>query len=357
MTLETKAKTPTEQTFSYLYVVAALRCSSLPVEERQSILCTAEHEVLLNSKAAEVAAAVASTTTTVTNANNGTAIVSNSSTSSSLASVEIDPAGGQRFERQPTGLSSEQMAGMLKNQAVRLEKSEWRMGTGGTSAATTTQSRESKLAPSRSQGDTTASTDGGNRHGHKSRRAEGIMPAAEAGEGDSSYFASNDENKRGEAGIGVEETLAATTPAVAREANDETSTAAGAAAVQPEKQPPQCIRWSNTVLTTEGHPLLIEPLTTTAEAAAINKSSFLSSPKDHGERKRQSGVGTGITYGGRGSETPGVKSQMMAEWRTATVAAAPDGRGMFSPPQYFTQAAKSDGIWNRPKDAEFEVKV
>lgn len=165
---------------------------------------------------------------------------------------------------------------------------------------------------------------------------------------------------------------------------------------------PQCIRWSNTVLTTEGHPLLITPLA--KPYAAEQSASFPSA-----ETGKRSSVRSGIERttkseyrgGARGTNsvnremnqptikpgreaTPAPTAAVLAESRRKladTVASMVDNlrdidaevqhiltshvQGQqqnvisepFDPRRYYSQAVRADRFRDSPKEAELEVKV
>ena len=117
--------------------------------------------------------------------------------------------------------------------------------------------------------------------------------------------------------------------------------------------PPRCLRWSDTVLSTEGHPFIASAL-----AVAL----------EHLETPDEVGASTGDGREAKGREGSHERSESApgGEWYMSVFRRAmamlrgrlqKETGSSFEPWHHYARAVNSAGFKRRPKDAELEIKV
>lgn len=115
-----------------------------------------------------------------------------------------------------------------------------------------------------------------------------------------------------------------------------------------------CIRWRDTVLTTEGHPLLIEALalaTSSHKSAQTLSAPALASVATHGMGSTDAVIDEPVAgTGWRATEDVATLGANASNRETSSESA-------FDPEQHYARAVASDGSRRELLNAEFEVKV
>lgn len=119
---------------------------------------------------------------------------------------------------------------------------------------------------------------------------------------------------------------------------------------------PRCLRWSDTIISTEGHPFIASALDGASEEVSKKAFGETSAYEERDEECEQGDVGCSDTArDGRGNAVFFDRVMEMASLRRR------GGRQKktksFEPRHYYARAVNSAGFKERPKKAELEVKV